>query len=236
MSHPWFNEQAERRIQEWTQEQERLRQREREENPPPMVAIGGDHGAFREHVARGVARTLEFTYWDREILHELSREGRIPESLLERLDEHRMDQWGESFAGFRLQSSPRSSDYARLLRDFVSDLRDSGRAVIVGRGVRFLVGPERAFRVHVTAPKAFRARTLMAVRHLDEDEALRRLAEVDAERTEFARSLLDADPDDLGTVDLTVNTGTLGLQGAVQTVVDAYRRRFPEVGADPTSP
>lgn len=225
MTHPWFNEQVERRVREWVLEQERS-SREEAARHRPILAIGGDHGALREHVAQRLAKVLGYSYWDREILHELSREGHIPEALLEPLDEHRMSKWGEAFAGFRLRSSPRSADYVRVLRSFVKELAGAGRAVIVGRGVRFMLSPADGFRVHVCAPLEHRIRTVMAVRNVDREEAIRRIERVEGERAGFVKDVFERDIHELDDLDLVVNTGTFGLDGAVRTIVDAYRRRF----------
>lgn len=225
MTHPWFNEQVERRVREYEIEQEKRRRAEAQ-RIQPIIAISGDHGALREHVARRVAGTLGFGYWDREILHQLSREGHIPESLLEPLDEHRVNRWAEAFAGFRLRSSPRSADYVRVLRSFVQELAQTGRAVIVGRGVRFLLHPVDGFRVHVSAPFDSRVKAVMSAHHLDEIEAKKRIETVDAERAAYIAELFGGDVHGLDDLDLVVNTGTLSIQLAASTIVDAYRRRF----------
>jgi cytidylate kinase len=225
MSHPWFNEQVERRVQEWIAQREQQRRKEAERHRP-IIAVGGDHGALREHVARRVAGRLGYSYWDREILHELAHEGHIPQPLLEQLDERRINRWSEAFAGFRLRSRPRSADYARVLKSFVEELADTGRAVIVGRGVRFLLKSKVALRVHVSAPLEHRVRTVMSVQHLGYDDAVRHVKEVDAERADYVRELFDADLRALDDIDLVVNSGTLGVENAAQTIVDTYQRRF----------
>jgi cytidylate kinase len=98
--------------------------------------------------------------------------------------------------------------------------------VILGRGAPFILAPDRALRVLVTAPLDARIARATRAGGVSPEEARAALAHEEAERRQFLGFHFHVDPDDARLYDLVVNTATLGVDDAAAVVVEALRRRF----------
>ncbi len=92
------------------------------------------------------------------------------------------------------------------------------------------IPPERALRVLVVAPRAERIERVATANDLKPEQATLRLEQQENERREFHRHHFRVDPDDASAYDLTVNTGTLGMDLASALVVETWKRRFAAGG------
>jgi cytidylate kinase len=110
----------------------------------------------------------------------------------------------------------------------IATLGEGGSAVIVGRGSCCVLGPERALRVLVVAPREERIERLAKRYDLPRAEAHARLEREDANRRQFVQRSFRVDPDDASLYDLALNTGSFGIEGAVDLVEEVLARRWPE--------
>jgi cytidylate kinase len=81
--------------------------------------------------------------------------------------------------------------------------------------------------VRAVCPLDQRIAGLVERRGIDVAEARAEVAATDAERRAFVKDHFKTTVDDPSLFDLEVNTGTLGVEGAADVVVAAYRARFP---------
>jgi cytidylate kinase len=116
------------------------------------------------------------------------------------------------------------SEYMKEVERFVVPIARRGGAVFVGRGSAFVLGPELALRLLVVAPFELRVARWSRERRLTAHEAAGSLRLEDEKRFDFVRHHFGARLDDPCAFDLAVNTGTLGLDAAVDTAAHAYRR------------
>jgi cytidylate kinase len=204
------------------------------ESPSPCVALARLRGSGGVEIGRRVAEWLDYGFFDKEIVDWIAREEGIQRQLVEGLDE-RVRSGIDRYVADAFQSHPfTESDYLRDLVRIVVTLGNRGMAVIAGHGAPFILPPERALRVLVTAPMSERVRRYAAAEGLDPAAAGARLAEEDAERREFYRAQFGVDQGDPLLYDLVVNTGTLSVEAGARLVVEALRSRFPpadEAGA-----
>ena len=120
------------------------------------------------------------------------------------------------------------SDYVSRLVRVIATLGEGGSAVIVGRGSAYILGPERALRVLVVAPREDRIERFAKRHDLPLAEAEARLAREDDARRQFIERSFRVDPDDASLYDLAVNTASFGIEGCVELVQEALARRWPE--------
>jgi len=119
-------------------------------------------------------------------------------------------------------------DDVRALAIVASTLAARGGAVMVGRGLGFLLSPDRALRVRVVCPLEQRITGLMERQGLCYDTARATIAYADRSRRVFVRDLYGRDIDDASGYDLWVSTGSLPLDAAAAVIISAYRYRFGE--------
>jgi cytidylate kinase len=146
------------------------------------------------------------------------------------LDEHdreTLTDWLAAVASDSYLSLPAYRDH---LARVVSAIAWQGGAVILGRAAHLILGPERALRVMVIAPLQARVAEIAAREGLSARDAERRIASVEAERQAFLARHFRADPGDLTTFDLVVNTGVLGIEGSLEALRAATARLLTRTG------
>ena len=196
----------------------------------PMVCVSREYGARGAEMGRMVAEQLGFRFYSQELIHEVAEEAQVRRQLVESLDERVQDSISEWMANLIRRGVFAPSDYLRNLSKVVLTLGRHGKGVIVGRGANFLLDPQCTLRVRVIAPIETRAARIAARDGLSADEARAKLARIDEDRVAFNRQHYRANIADPINYDLVVNAGTLGIEGAAEETVRAFRIRF---GNDP---
>ena len=116
--------------------------------------------------------------------------------------------------------------YQLLITTLVQDFGETGRAVIVGRASQVILAnhPE-ALHVKVVAPFKTRCECLMAVRDVDLDNARELMEQHDRWRNLYLRNYYDAHWDDPLLYHLTINTGKMEIEDAVDLIVQYVVRK-----------
>jgi cytidylate kinase len=189
------------------------------------VALSRLPESAADELGRRVAEELDYGFFGIEIVDRIAREAGIRRQLVAGVDEHvrtGIDRYvTDSFSSGAFTES----DYLRAVVQTVLTLSERGMAVILGRGSPFILTGDQALRVLVVADRAKRVESLAAREGLGRSAAEGRLAEMEADRHEFLQHHFGVDPDDPTLYDLVVNTGTLGLDGAVKLVLQALAQR-----------
>ena len=177
-------------------------------------------------MGRLVAERLGFRFYSQELIHDIAQEGRVRQQVVESLDERVQDGISEWVAGLIKRGVFASSDYLRNLSKVVLTLARHGKGVIIGRGAHFILDPKSTLRVRVIAPLELRVTRIAERDGLSEADARTKVLRIDGERTAFNKQHYGADLADPANYDLVVNAGTLGLEGAAEVTVGAFRFRF----------
>ena len=194
----------------------------------PMVCLSRQYGARGAEMGRMVAEQLGFRFYSQELIHDVAQEGQVRDQLVESLDERVQDSISAWVSGLIKRGAFAPSDYLRNLSKVVLTLGRHGKGVIVGRGAHFLLDPQVTLRVRVLAPLETRVARIAARDGLAEDEARAKILRIDGERVAFNKQHYGADISDPSHYDLVVNAGTLGIEGAADLTVRAFRTRFSQ--------
>ena len=106
----------------------------------------------------------------------------------------------------------------------VSAIARLGKAVIVGRGANFILPPEKRISIRVIAPLENRISNVCRQFNVSEDEARRRVLRRESKRSAFVRQMFHAKISNPQHYDMVLNTGKMGIDGAVGAVVGAVKR------------
>ena len=125
-------------------------------------------------------------------------------------------------------------EYLRYLTKVIGTIGKQGNAIIIGRGGQFILPPEETFRVRLIAPREIRIRNVMRDSATDFENAKRYVYKTEADRNAFHHKHFRADWMDPGYYDLIVNTGPLGIEGAVAVVRAAFAewKKYPRVQSE----
>jgi hypothetical protein len=198
--------------------------------PRAVIAVEHQHGARGQAVAKLVADRLSYTCWNRELVAAIAAQVRVAPELIAAVDERSHapgsddDREDDAAAGARDRSA--RTIYGRGLTMVAQSIARRGSAVIVGRGVGFLLDPDDCLRVRVVCPFERRVAGLIDRGQLSPESARATIDYVDRERRAFVRELHGRDIDDPSSFDVVVSTGDLTLEAAADIVVTAYHGRF----------
>ncbi len=176
-----------------------------------------------------LAERLDYAFFGVEIVDRIARQTGIQQELVAGMDERVRSAIETMIDGLRNRPAPFSeSDYVARIVRVIATLGEGGSAVIVGRGSAYVLGPTQALRVLVVAPREERVERLAKRYDLPLAEASARLEREDANRRQFVERSFHVDPDDASLYDLSLNTGSFGIDGAVDLVEEVLARRWPE--------
>jgi cytidylate kinase len=221
---------VERQILLW-QEERRIAERKGIEGKTvqqPMICVSRQYGARGAEMGRLVAEQLGFRFYSQELIHDVAQEAQVRDQLIESLDERVQDSISSWVSGLIKRGVFAPSDYLRNLSKVVLTLGRHGKGVIVGRGAHFLLDPQATLRVRVIAPLEVRVARIAARDALGPDEARAKIQRIDGERMAFNKQHYGADIGDPSHYDLILNAGTLGIDGAAELTVRAFRIRFSQ--------
>ncbi|MFH1981529.1 MAG: cytidylate kinase-like family protein [Pseudomonadota bacterium] len=188
---------------------------------PQVITVSREPGSGGKLVAAGIAKSLGYDLFHREVLHEMAKSADMNRCIMETLDEKGLsvlDEWIASLVDARHLWPDR---YLQHLMRVVGAIGKHGRAVLVGRGANFILPPEMRFRVRVIAPREDRIKNVSREFSVSEETARRRVLKTESERKAFIRKYFHADISDPVNYDLVINTEALGLDAAVSAVIAA---------------
>lgn len=182
------------------------------------ITISRDYGAGGAEVAAKLAAALGWELLDRELLHQAAALEHLPDAELERLDEHEIGLLDR----FRLH--PPHERYIHGLKEAALQAAARGNVVLVGRGVRELIGDApNAMHLRLVAPRSWRAARMAFKEHWPEGEAEARIAAVDKTRERFQNYFFGAAAAEAARFDFIVNTARVPLDHVVAATVSLLR-------------
>jgi cytidylate kinase len=202
-----------------------------------IVTISRQFAAGGSEVARQVAERLGWTLVDNQVVDEVARRAGLPrEEIAER--EERAPSFIERLTRALAISAPEfinpesamstltEEQVVPLTEKVVAEAASRGNCVLVGRAAPAVLGL-RADTLHVklVAPLPDRVKRAMERLGVDAKEAERRIQDADANRARYHRQYYHRDWNDPVHYDLVLNTGRLGVEGAVAVVVGAVGGR-----------
>jgi cytidylate kinase len=202
-----------------------------------VVAISRQFGSGGARVGREVAQRLGLQYADREILAEAARALNVETDDLAPLEERVSGFW-ESLGGMFARGAVDTpfippplpqvseSELFSVQRQIIETLAAHGGAVIVGRGAaHILSGRPDVIRVFLYAPLSVRVALAIEEYGLTDHKAAATVVRSsDAQRARFVRSLTGHDWCDATLYDLSLNTGSAGLDRAVDMIISLIQR------------
>lgn len=201
----------------------------RADSAGPVITVSREAGACGTEIAGRLARELNMDLLNDQIIGFVADSAKIGKKIIESLDEKeisRRDAWISNFFESR-QLSP--DEYLDHLTRVIATIGRYGRAVIVGRGVHYILPTEKVFRVRLIAPLELRIAHIMQVRDASSKEAEKYVLKTDNERQAFIRKYFHADITDPSQYDIVVNMRVITVEGAVEAIKKAFlKSKMPQ--------
>lgn len=204
----------------------------------PVITIARQLGAGGGTVARGVADRLGWRLLDRALVERIAEELRVAPEQVEPHDE-RVETFVERLGQYLSEGFPEvlsvpvlppvsPERVARAARRIVAAVEEEGPAVVVGHGSQCALREDpRALHVLLHAPLPVRLARAVERFGTTEEVASERLRRSDADRGGYIREHFGREWLDPTLYHVAVDTGRLGIDGAVELISSAAERLFP---------
>ncbi len=187
----------------------------------PVITISREPGSGGRVLAQTLAEKHRLDLFHQELLHELAASAKVSRVFLHTLDEKGLSVLEDWIASLVHRRYLWPDQYQQHLMKVVGTIGKHGNAVVVGRGANFILPPEGRVRVRVISPLEIRIDNLVRLHSVSAADARRRIIRTENERQAFIRKYFNAEISDPTHYDLVVNTGTLEMDRAVETVTKA---------------
>jgi len=213
-----------KQIKKW--EEQFADQKARPQAQIPVITICMEPGSGGSIVAQRIAERLEFDYFNRDIVEKISQTAEIRSAVINSLEKQRLTGVKDFISSLIEEQYIHPDTYLNHLLAVISTIAKHGRAVIVGRGANFILPAEDIFAVRVIAPLKKRIREVALTHRATTEQAKRRVIQRESRRRAFIRNTFHADISDPNHYDLTINTGKMSIESAVEAVIGAVVARL----------
>jgi cytidylate kinase len=190
----------------------------------PVITVSMEPGSGGSLVAQEVADRLGFDYFHRDIIQGIAKSAKIRTTVIETLEKERLSGIEDFISSLYKDQYLYPGIYMQHLVKVVNTIADHGRAVIVGRGANFILPPEERFSVRVVAPLEIRIQNVARAYKVSAEKAKKRVIGRESRRSAFIRKSYNADISDPENYDLTINTGRMRIETAVEAVIAAVKK------------
>jgi cytidylate kinase len=187
----------------------------------PVITVSREPGSGGRVLAQKLADKHQMDLFHQELLHEMAASAKVSRTFLHTLDEKGLSVLEDWIASLVHQRHLWPDQYQQHLMKVVGTIGKHGNAVVVGRGANFILPPEGRLRVRVISPLEVRIENLVKQYGVSAADAKRRIIRTENERRAFIRKYFNADIANPTHYDLVINTGTLQLDHAVDTITSA---------------
>lgn len=188
------------------------------------IALSREPGAGGTAVARAVGARLGWPVYDHELVQRIAEDLGVHASLLETVDEKRVNWVQECLNAWTYGDKVSDFAYRRRLMASLLALAAHGKCVIVGRGAAQFLAPETTLRVRLVAPPEKRAASVSQRFGVSPEVATRRIETTDRDRNRFVQEYFGKDATDPHQYDVVLNTARFSLDECADLIVAALRR------------
>jgi len=208
-----------------------------------VITISREVGSGGDEVARRICDVLRYRYFDKQMIIEaaaevgmakdhvidysedryevltfLSRLFRVGPRPITRVPVHQQDASGNVTLS---EATVNEAQYVELVKNSILTAYGVGDMIIVGRGGQAVLQDRLdVLHVRVIAPVGTRIARLQKLEGLSVEAAQQRIDRQDRATAEYLGRFFGIRWDDSALYHLVVNTGKLGIEGAVQLIVD----------------
>ena len=198
-----------------------------------VISISREFGSGGRLIGKRLAAHLGIPCYDRTIIQKTSEKSGLSPDFIARAEERARSRFHMSIApigigtpSFTQHGVPISHQAFFAQAEVIRELADEGPCVIVGRCSDYVLGsrPE-CLKVFVHADLASRVERCVEEYHIPSDDMERRIIQMDRGRSNYYNYYTGHTWGDMRRYDLTINSSTTGIQGAVELIAGLVRAR-----------
>ena len=188
-----------------------------------VITISGEFGSGGRTIGKAVAAQLNIPCYDSELLQQIAEKSGFNQQYIQEAGEYAPG--GFLASAFSHQTSgPNNADYLwKIQYQLITELAEKGPCVIVGRCADYILRDKAdCLRVFIHADMDFRTQRIVNVYGQREQSPEQRLREKDKRRAAYHRFYTDMKWGHAQNYDLTLNSGTLGIDRCVEIIKSLY--------------
>ncbi len=205
-----------------------------------VISISREFGSGGRLIGKRLAARLGVPCYDRTLIQKTAEKSGLSPDFIARAEERARSRFHLSIAPiginsptFAHQSVPVSHQAFFAQAEVIRELADEGPCVIVGRCSDYILGPRPdCLKVFIHADLASRVERCVEEYHIPADDMERRVLQMDRGRGNYYNYYTGHTWGDMRQYDLTLDSGKIGVEGAVELIVTlaqarAVRDRLP---------
>lgn len=188
-----------------------------------IITISREFGSGGRTIGKKVAQDLAIPCYDSELLQKIAVESGFDENYIKDAGEY-IPSGKLSFAFTNRAFGPTNEDYLWQVQcKIITKLAEQGPCVIVGRCADYILRDKAdCLRVFVHADMRFRAQRIVKEYGEREESPEQRLRDKDKRRAAYHRFYTDMKWGHAQNYDITLNSGTLGIDRCVEIIKQLY--------------
>lgn len=181
--------------------------------PGPVITISREIGCNGLKLANDLANHLNSknpnANWkviSKEVFHESAKELKMdPEKVRKALHQQEKFTFDDILKAFSDKNYKTDLMIVKTVKRVILQIAAEGNCIIVGRGGHVIAEKiKRALHIRLIAPLEYRINTTMNNNHINHEEAINFIKQVDRERSAFRKAILKKDPQN-EIFDITIN-------------------------------
>ncbi|MDD2234723.1 MAG: cytidylate kinase-like family protein [Desulfitobacteriaceae bacterium] len=213
---------------------------------PYVITISRQLGSGGSYIGRNIAKRMGIYYLDREILREVAQRLQVSEQALDKYDEKAASFWQMIFPTEFIDTIsyvppklfvPSAANVFETQADIINKVADERSAVIIGRGGHYILrNRPKHLSIFIHAGIPFRQKRIVDLYEVSEKQALKMIEQYDNERAKYIRQVSGLDWLNACNYQLCIDTGGMGIDNAVNMIVNYIKDQFgvreihPEMG------
>ena len=188
-----------------------------------IVTISREYGSGGYEVGRRVAERMNYKFYDKELIAHIADKFLIPESFVAATEETELKKkniFHEVFPVFTRTENENADYIFREQGKFIVQLVEEGNCVIAGRRADYYLRDNpNALHLFFYADQDFKVRRICETENLSEDEAVKKIADMDRRRRTSYEYVTGRTWGDMHNYDRLICTSTLGLDKCVEEIL-----------------
>ena len=188
-----------------------------------VITISREFGSGGRTIGKTVAEELGISCYDSELLQKIAEESGFHEGYIQEAGEYAPGGFLAS-AFSRRSLAPSNADYLwKIQYRIITELAAKESCVIVGRCADYILKDKAdCLRVFIHADMKFRAERIVKEYGEREESPEQRLKDKDRRRAAYHRFYTDMKWGHAQNYDITLNSGTLGIDSCVRIIKSLY--------------
>ena len=188
-----------------------------------VITISREFGSGGRTIGKKTAEKLNIPCYDSQLIQKIAAESGFNEEYIKEAGEYAPGGFLSSALSHRGIAITNEDYIWEIQCRTITDLAQQGPCVIVGRCADYILRDKAdCLKVFIHADLDFRAKRIVEVYGEREQSPQQRLKDKDKRRAAYHRFYTDMKWGHAQNYDLTLNSGTLGIENCVNTITQLY--------------